>query len=118
MNATKQGIEMRAKIKQAIISYMEKHGYAPTIREIGDMVGLSSTSSVHNHLIRMIARKEQYLSACVAEDGCVISQLRTWSKRLRFLAVANSVLRCTHSERLLLRGNIGGQKMCFLYRKD
>ena len=55
MNATKQGIEMRAKIKQAIISYMEKHGYAPTIREIGDMVGLSSTSSVHNHLIRMIA---------------------------------------------------------------
>lgn len=58
MNATKQGIEMRAKIKQAIISYMEKHGYAPTIREIGDMVGLSSTSSVHNHLIRMIATGE------------------------------------------------------------
>ena len=58
MNATKQGIEMRAKIKQAIISYMEKHGYAPTIREIGDMVGLSSTSSVHNHLIRMIDNGE------------------------------------------------------------
>lgn len=58
MNATKQGIEMRAKIKQAIISYMEKHGYAPTIREIGDMVGLSSTSSVHNHLMRMIDNGE------------------------------------------------------------
>lgn len=58
MNATKQGIEMRAKIKQAIISYMEKHGYAPTIREIGDMVGMSSTSSVHNHLMRMIDNGE------------------------------------------------------------
>lgn len=55
MNATKHGIKKRAEIKQAIILYIEKHGYAPTIREIGDMVGLSSTSSVHNHLIRMIA---------------------------------------------------------------
>ena len=58
MNATKHGIKKRTEIKQAIISYMEKHGYAPTVREIGDMVGLSSTSSVHNHLIRMIANGE------------------------------------------------------------
>mgnify|MGYP002761924448 FL=1 len=58
MNATEHGIKKRAEIKQAIILYIEKHGYAPTIREIGDMVGLSSTSSVHNHLIRMIATGE------------------------------------------------------------
>lgn len=58
MYTTEHGIEIRAKIKEAIILYMEQHGYAPTIREIGQMVGLSSTSSVHNHLIRMIDNGE------------------------------------------------------------
>lgn len=47
MNATKHGIKKRAEIKQAIILYIEKHGYAPTIREIGDMVGLSTVHPVY-----------------------------------------------------------------------
>lgn len=58
MNTTEHGVEVRKKIKKAIIWYIEQHGYAPTVREIGEMVGLSSTSSVHNHLIRMIATGE------------------------------------------------------------
>lgn len=31
-------------------SYIAEHGWAPSIREIGDAVGLKSTSSVHLHL--------------------------------------------------------------------
>jgi repressor LexA len=58
MNTTKHGVEMRAKIKEAVIQYIEKHGYAPTVREIGTMVGLDSTSSVHNHLMHMIDNGE------------------------------------------------------------
>lgn len=48
------GAEMRRKIKEVIIHYIELHGYAPTVREIKEEVGLSSTSSVHNHLMKMI----------------------------------------------------------------
>lgn len=58
MNTTEHGVEVRKKIKKASIWYIEQHGYAPTIREIGEMVGLSSTSSVHNHLMRMIDNGE------------------------------------------------------------
>lgn len=44
------------EILQAIISYIQKHGYSPTTREIGDAVGLSSPSSVHLHLKQMLER--------------------------------------------------------------
>ena len=53
-NQIERGIEMRDKIVEAIIAYINEHQYAPTVREIGDMVGLKSTSSVHAHLGRLI----------------------------------------------------------------
>ena len=37
-------------IMQAIISYIEEHQYAPTVREIGSMTGIKSTSTVHHYL--------------------------------------------------------------------
>ena len=43
----------REEILQAIINFIQEHGYSPTVREIGEMVGLKSTSSVHAHLQRM-----------------------------------------------------------------
>ena len=49
-----RGRKVREKIVEAIIKYIEEHTYPPTIREIGDMVGLSSTSSVHNHICKLI----------------------------------------------------------------
>ena len=42
------------EILDAIITYMELNGYSPTTREIGDAVGLRSTSTVHFRLKRMI----------------------------------------------------------------
>lgn len=44
---------MKQKILEFIISYIHIHGYPPTVREIGDGVGLKSKSSVHAHLLRM-----------------------------------------------------------------
>lgn len=38
------------QILQYIIKHTETHGYPPTVREIGDAVKLSSSSSVHAHL--------------------------------------------------------------------
>jgi len=48
-----QGKITREMIYYFIVRYVKKHGYSPTIREIGDGVYLSSSSSVHNHLKRM-----------------------------------------------------------------
>ena len=45
---------MNERILEVIIGYIERHGYPPTFREIGEMVALKSTSSVHRHLNKMI----------------------------------------------------------------
>ena len=42
--------QIKELIMQAIVSYIEKHQYAPTVREIGSMTGIKSTSTVHHHL--------------------------------------------------------------------
>ena len=43
----------RAEILDFIGHYTERHGYPPTVREIGMGVGLSSPSTVHAHLARL-----------------------------------------------------------------
>ena len=48
-----KGQKTREAIYRAIISYIEKNGYPPSNREIGKMVGLKSTSSVHTQLLKM-----------------------------------------------------------------
>ena len=50
-----------AKNKQmAVLAYIHKqvteHGYPPTVREICSAVGLSSTSTVHGHINRLIEK--------------------------------------------------------------
>ena len=52
--SVEQGIEVRQKILDMIIKYIECHGYPPTVREIGESVGLASTSSVNNHIGKMM----------------------------------------------------------------
>lgn len=44
---------MKEKILTAITTYIQQHGYPPTVREIGEAVALKSTSSVHDYLQRM-----------------------------------------------------------------
>ena len=46
---------MRKKeILEAIIKYISEHGYPPSVREIGEMANLKSTSSVQRYLKQMI----------------------------------------------------------------
>ena len=44
---------MRENIYNFIVNFMTEKGYSPSIREIGDAVGLSSTSSVFNQLMNL-----------------------------------------------------------------
>lgn len=47
----------RTPTRQKVLSYIQfyekKHGFCPTVREIGSAVGLKSTSSVYGHLQRL-----------------------------------------------------------------
>lgn len=44
------GEDRREEILRYIIDFHELHGFAPSVREIGRGVGLTSTSTVHAHL--------------------------------------------------------------------
>lgn len=46
----------RGKILDTIINYIEENGFSPTVRELGELVGIKSTSTVHEHLKKL---KEQ-----------------------------------------------------------
>ena len=41
------------EIWQFLATYVDEHGYPPTVREIGDAVGLASPSTVHAHLANL-----------------------------------------------------------------
>ena len=44
------GDERRDAIVAFIVSHVREKGWPPTVREIGEAVGLTSTSTVHAHL--------------------------------------------------------------------
>lgn len=44
------------RVLEVIRDWVERYGYPPSVREIGDAVGLASTSSVH-HQLRALERK-------------------------------------------------------------
>lgn len=56
MKSNIHGENVRIRIYNYIVDYLEEHGYPPCIREIADGVGLKSTSTVHNHLCTMFER--------------------------------------------------------------
>ena len=40
-------------VLNSIKDYNEKHGYMPSYRELGQMTGLSSSSSIYGHMMRL-----------------------------------------------------------------
>jgi repressor LexA len=45
--------ERQRQIWEFLVRYVESHGYPPTVREIGEEVGLASPSTVHAHLANL-----------------------------------------------------------------
>jgi repressor LexA len=43
----------QTEIWEYLVAYVEEHGYPPTVREIGQAVGLASPSTVHAHLANL-----------------------------------------------------------------
>ena len=52
--STKQLLTKRQQeIWEFLVDYVDAHGYPPTVREIGEHVGLASPSTVHAHLANL-----------------------------------------------------------------
>jgi repressor LexA len=56
--------DIQSKIMQAIVTYRNEKGYNPTMREVGEAVGLSSVSSVSYQLSQL--RERGYLNKAEA----------------------------------------------------
>lgn len=54
LNPESHGDEVRTRILRAIADHVLEFGWPPTVRELCDAVGLSSTSTVHAHLHRLV----------------------------------------------------------------
>lgn len=67
------GVDRGTIIVEFISEFAAAHGYSPSIREIGQAVGLSSSSSVHHHLLKLekggrIARTQNRARAVVVPE--------------------------------------------------
>lgn len=51
------------QILEFIAQFIQRHGYAPTLKEIGDAVGLSSVATVHEHITKL--EKKGYIKKIV-----------------------------------------------------
>lgn len=64
------GNQKQREILAFIERFQEENGYAPSVREIGSAVGLSSTSTVHSHLQKLqeqgLIARERYKSRATA----------------------------------------------------
>src|SRR3990172_12777420 len=53
MGTEGQLTERQQQIWNYLVQYVDDHGYPPTVREIGEAVGLASPSTVHAHLANL-----------------------------------------------------------------
>jgi repressor LexA len=53
MSAAPMLTARQQEIWQFLVDYVDRHGYPPTVREIGEAVGLASPSTVHAHLANL-----------------------------------------------------------------
>ena len=49
--------ERQMRVLRFIYETVQEKGYPPTVREIGEAVELSSTSTVHGHLARIYCKR-------------------------------------------------------------
>jgi len=81
------------QILQYIVQHTEAHGYPPTVREIGEAVNLSSSSTVHAHLKSLeqagLIRRDAVLTRAIQVVAGNVEQTRP--KRVANLPVLGRV---------------------------
>ena len=46
-------VSNRERVYNFLVDYIEKNGFAPSVREISIGIGLNSTCTVHHHLLKL-----------------------------------------------------------------
>lgn len=46
-------VSSRERVYNFLVHYIKENGFAPSVREISIGIGLSSTNTVHNHLLKL-----------------------------------------------------------------
>jgi len=63
--------ERQAEVLETIISYINEHGYPPTLRWLGDWLGIASTNGVSDHL-RALEKKGYIYQSGMASRGITV----------------------------------------------
>ena len=85
------------QILQYIMQHIELHGYPPTVREIGEAVDLSSSSTVHAHLRNL-------------EESGLIKRDAVLTRAIKLAPGATSAFRPKHIVNLPLVGSVAAGK--------
>ena len=83
--------DRQQQIWNYLVEYVDRHGYPPTVREIGEEVGLASPSTVHAHLanleraglLRRDPTKPRALELIGRDRGAVVPDMGTDSSSVR-----------------------------------
>ena len=83
--------DRQQQIWNFLVEYVDRHGYPPTVREIGEEVGLASPSTVHAHLanleraglLRRDPTKPRALELIGRDRGAVVPDMGTDSSSVR-----------------------------------
>lgn len=78
----------RELILRFVQNFIRENGYAPSVREIGDAVGLRSTSSVHYQLARL--QEDGCLEVDGAKNRAIVLPVETHPQRVPVLGVVTA----------------------------
>lgn len=71
----------QSQVLNFVQDFSNRYGFAPSIREIGDAVGLSSSATVHSHLKRLevlgVLRRQKGRTRSVVSNQLKITTPRT-----------------------------------------
>lgn len=48
--------QQERKTLEAIIQYINRHGYAPTLKEVAGMIGVTSPATIYEHIIALVQK--------------------------------------------------------------
>ena len=74
--------EQEYEIYLFLIKYLKENGYAPTVREIGEWVGLSSTATIKYYLDKL-ERKKKIKKGEGARAICLLEYTFVHKKRVK-----------------------------------
>lgn len=62
----------RDEVYAALVAYIDEHGYPPTMRELAELTGHASPSTIHHHLHALAAAGRVRLGSTYAMQVAIV----------------------------------------------